>query len=70
MPYTAIDDIPKSIRNRLPIHGLEIYRSAFNNAWKSYARYGTQKREEIAHRVAWAAVKHKYRKSNEQWVER
>jgi cation transport regulator len=47
----------------------EIHRAAFNRAWTHYADLGVEG-EETAHRVAWAAVKHRYRKDGEQWVER
>jgi cation transport regulator len=68
MPYETIDDLPDSVRGHLPTHAQEIYRSAFNHAWASYA--DDRRQEEIAHRVAWAAVKRRYRKAGEFWVER
>ena len=67
MPYETFSDLPPAIR-RLPRHAQEIFRAAFNAAWQSYADRGTKAREEIAHRVAWAAVKKRYRKSGERWV--
>jgi cation transport regulator len=70
MPYAGIDDLPPSVRSHLPLHAQEIYRSAFNNAWTQYAARGPWQRERIAHRVAWAAVKHKYEKAGDQWVPR
>ncbi|MDF2118606.1 ChaB family protein [Roseiarcaceae bacterium H3SJ34-1] len=70
MPYASVEDLPTAIRVHLPRHGQEIYRSAFNNAWDEYADRGAKEREQVAHRVAWAAVKHKYRKDGERWVER
>ena len=66
MPYATIDDLPVALRRHLPEHAQEIYRSAFNHAWQSYeARVD---REAIAHRVAWAAVKRRYRKMGDDWV--
>jgi cation transport regulator len=56
--YRQLTDLPEGVRNNLPQHAQEIYRAAFNNAWEQYARD-----EERAHRVAWAAVKEKYEKS-------
>jgi cation transport regulator ChaB len=46
-------------------HGrrLDIYREAFNHAWQTYGN--EPRREEIAHRVAWAAVKHRYEKGKD-----
>ena len=67
MPYASIEDLPPPIREYLPLHAREIYRSAFNNAWDEYVDRG-ERREEIAHRVAWAAVKHRYRKAGNAWV--
>jgi len=69
MPYESVEDLPDSVRGRLPRHAAEIYRSAFNNAWASYADRGSA-REGIAHRVAWAAVKRRYSKANGVWIER
>jgi cation transport regulator len=69
MPYDSIEDLPNSVRAHLPAHASEIYRRAFNNAWTTYETRG-QAREEIAHRIAWAAVKRRYRKAGDIWVER
>ncbi|HTX49679.1 MAG TPA: ChaB family protein [Caulobacteraceae bacterium] len=68
MPYATIDELPDSVRGHLPAHAQEIFRGAFNHAWASYANDPRQ--EEIAHRVAWAAVKRRYRKAGEFWIER
>jgi cation transport regulator len=56
MPYSANTDLPQRLRKVLPAHAQDIYRAAFNDA---FARYGP-KREATAHRIAWAAVKHRY----------
>ncbi len=69
MPYLSVDDLPDSVRGHLPPHAAEIYLSAFNHAWETYADRGPA-REEIAHRVAWAAVKRRYRKVDGFWIER
>lgn len=68
MPYFVNEDLPISVRHHLPEHGQEIYREAFNHAWEEYAR--DPRREEIAHRVAWAAVKRVYVKVGPDWVPR
>ncbi|MCX5495344.1 ChaB family protein [Kaistia dalseonensis] len=68
MPYAFVDDLPPSVRTHLPLHAQEIYRAAFNNAWVEYASRGAEAREQIAHRVAWAAVKRQYRKEGDQWI--
>lgn len=69
MPYETLADLPAAIR-RLPPHAQEIFRAAFNAAWRSYANRGPGDHEEIAHRVAWAAVKKRYRKAGDAWVPR
>ncbi|HEV2404811.1 MAG TPA: ChaB family protein [Ktedonobacterales bacterium] len=66
MPYRTVNDLPESVRDHLPTHGQEIYRAAYNSAWDEYKdpdeRRGKESREEAAHKVAWAAVKHQYEK--------
>ena len=66
VPYKSLDDLPDSIREHLPKHAQEIYRSVFNNAWQQYA--GRDDREALAHKVAWSAVKKQYHKQGERWV--
>ena len=68
MPYASNDDLPISVRRALPLHAQEIFRSAFNRAWESYGAREPWRREEVAHCVAWAAVKRRYRKDGERWV--
>lgn len=72
MPYKTLSDLPDSIKRHLPKHAQEIYRAAFNNAWDEYKdsdkRRDNESREEVAHKVAWAAVKSKYVKRGEQWT--
>lgn len=68
MPYSANEDLPDAIRAHLPPHAQDIFRAAFNNAWVSYGMREPARREEIAHRVAWAAVKHRYRKQGDRWI--
>ena len=70
MPYPSVDALPASVRDHLPPHAQEIYRAAFKNAWVEYGDRTPGDREATAHRVAWAAVKHRYRKAGPVWVER
>jgi len=58
--------LPAPVRHHLPQGAQTIYREAFNGAWHQYAT--SSRREEICHRVAWAAVKKRYRKAGEMWV--
>lgn len=68
MPYATNADLPPSVRNHLPSHAQDIYRAAFNNAYEEYASDPLQ--EEVAHRIAWAAVKRSYVKEGGEWVPR
>ena len=68
MPYAASEDLPSSVRNHLPPHAQDIYRNAFNHAWQTYGDRDPAHVEEIAHRVAWSAVKNRYQKLGDTWV--
>ena len=69
MPYDSVNEIPESVRNVLPKHAQEIYRSAFNSAYEQYdepgERRGGSSRDETTHAVAWAAVKKTYEKGSD-----
>ena len=69
MPHHALEELPPAVR-RLPGHAQEIFRVAFNAAWQSYVDRAASEQEETAFRVAWAAVKKRYRKAGDSWVER
>ena len=68
MPYRSNRDLPTSVRGHLPPEAQDIYRAAFNGAWQEYARREPERLEEIAHRVAWAAVKRRFHKADGDWV--
>ena len=69
MPYTSNNDLPESVQNVLPAHAQDIYKEAFNSAFDEYKKPEKRRddtdREEVAHKVAWAAVKKKYKKSDD-----
>lgn len=69
MPYQKVSELPDNVQNVLPKHAQEIYKEAFNSAYDQYdepeERHGDDSREEVAHKVAWAAVKKKYRKGDD-----
>ena len=69
MPYDALSAPPDSVRDVLPKHAQEIYHAAYNSAWDEYkdpyARRDDASREEVSHRVAWAAVGNTYEKGND-----
>lgn len=54
---------------RASVHAQDIYKEAFNSAWDQYKdkddRRDDASREETAHKVAWAAVKHEYAKGDD-----
>ncbi|GAB4187971.1 MAG: hypothetical protein Tsb0015_07440 [Simkaniaceae bacterium] len=68
MPYDSLDDLPKQVKDNLPEEAQKIYKEAYNNAYEEYAsaskRKGSASREETAHKVAWNAVKKKYKKDD------
>lgn len=65
MPYRFLSELPDGVKNNLPHHAQEIFKEAFNSASKEY------KEEETAFKVAWSAVKKKYKKdSDDNWVEK
>lgn len=69
MPYKSRSSLPESVKHVLPAHGQDIYIAAFNNAWDEYKdkkdRNDNSSREEVSHKVAWAAVKQKYEKGDD-----
>jgi cation transport regulator len=68
MPYESNDDLPDRVRNHIPPHAQSIYREAFNHAYAAHEQ--DPRREEAAHRIAWAAVKRSYEKVGGEWVAR
>ena len=68
MPYRVNSDLPPSVRSHLPAHAQDIYREAFNHAYRAHA--GEADRERRAHMIAWAAVKRSYVKADGDWVRR
>jgi cation transport regulator len=66
LSYRINADLPSPVRSHLPPRAQDIYREAFNHAFTSHA--GEVRQEEIAHRTAWAVVKHSYVKMGDQWA--
>ncbi|MCA9840335.1 MAG: ChaB family protein [Trueperaceae bacterium] len=75
MPYRKTQDLPEAVQDHLPKHAQEIYKEAYNSAFAEYKnakdRRNDASREEVSHRVAWAAVKKQYHKneSSGDWEE-
>jgi cation transport regulator len=65
MPYEDIQALPPQLRAHLPLTAQQIYREAFNDAWRQYADLSVNPQpaavEEAVSRSAWAAVKRQYR---------
>ncbi len=72
MPYANNNQLPENVKKVLPAHAQVIFREAFNSAYREYqdpdSRRQDASREEVALKVAWAAVKKKYAKgADEKW---
>lgn len=74
MPYDKTSELPDSVKDNLPKHAQEIYKSSFNSAWDEYDdpsdRRGDDDRESVSHKVAWSAVKQEYEKRDDKWVKK
>lgn len=75
MAHKTDSQLPDAVRDNLPKHAQDIWREAFDSAFKEYAdpkkRRGDESQEETAARVAWAAVEREYHKdaTTGKWVE-
>ncbi len=72
MPYQKITQLPRGVRNSLPVKAQEIYRKAYNSALEQYKSSSKRREDEdletTAHKVAWGAVKQVYeRDGNGNW---
>jgi cation transport regulator len=67
MPYASNADLPASVRSHLPDHAQDISQAASNHAFESH--HNDPRQEEIAHRIAWSAVKRLYKKVGSSWVQ-
>lgn len=71
---SALSPRTRKAIDTLPSHAQKIYSKAHKNALKQYAspskrRGGKgQSKEQVAHRVAWSAVKKEYKKKGDKWV--
>jgi cation transport regulator len=66
MPYQSNAELPDSVRAHLPDHAQDIFRAAFNHAFAAHP--DDPRRDEIAFRIAWTAVKRAYVKVGQRWV--
>ena len=71
---SALSATTRKAIDTLPSHAQKIYSKAHKNALKQYSspskrRGGKgQSKEQVAHRVAWSAVKKEYKKKGDKWV--
>jgi len=65
-PYENIDSLPDNVKNVLPVGGQIIWLNAFNSALED------GKSEDSARKIAWSAVKKKYKKvkDKKKWVKK
>jgi cation transport regulator len=72
MPYNHIEELPSAMKKSLPTGAMEVYLTAYNQAWDTSTRAKEPRPgispEQIAHRKAWVAVRDKYRKQGQEWV--
>jgi len=64
MPFKSINDLPKAVKDNLPLGAQKIWMGAFNSAFE---KYGDDSR---AAEIAWGAVKKIFRKTANGWVKR
>lgn len=71
-----ISDRTEKQIDELPTHGQEIFKEAHKNALDQYKdpkkRRGGKKesKEQVAHKVAWSAVKKVYKKEGDKWIKK
>jgi len=71
-----LSDATEKRIDQLPEHAQHIFKEAHASALKQYEnpnkRRGGAKEdvEEVAHKVAWAAVKKEYKKKGDEWVKK
>src|SRR6266852_2922637 len=64
MPYKTNAELPPAVRGALPSGAQDIWRGAHTG----FSEGNPEANEESAFKVAWAAVKKKYRKVKDEWV--
>jgi cation transport regulator len=66
MPYESVQALPEQLRRNLPLQAQQIYRDAFNAAWRQQVDFDGDAHpvalEEAVSRSAWAAVRRQYRR--------
>ena len=69
MPYKSTSDLPDNVASVLDPHAQKIFKETFNSAYDQYKepdeRRDNDSREDVARKVAWSAVKKKYKKGDD-----
>jgi cation transport regulator len=74
--YEDLSETTEKRIDQLPEHAQHIFKKAHTSAIKEYQnpdkRRGSKKEsaEEVAHKIAWAAVKKEYTKEDDKWVKK
>lgn len=73
MPQGKLSERTKKQIDTLPAGAKRTFREAHKSALKEYKdpdrrRKKSDSPEKVAHKVAWSAVKKKYKKSGDKWV--
>lgn len=63
MPYKSIEELPSKVKKVLPKAAQKLFMEVFNAAFNKYG-------EEKAFKIAWAAVKKRFKKKGNRWVAR
>ncbi len=72
---TSLSERTQKQIDELPKHAQEIYKEAHKSALERYQdpdkrRDSNESAEEVAHKVAWDAVKNEYEKKDDKWVKK
>jgi cation transport regulator len=73
---SELSEVTEKRIDDLPTHAQHIFKKAHASAIKEYKdpekRRGGKKEsvEEVAHKVAWAAVKREYKKKGDEWIKK
>lgn len=75
MAYMSNYELPSLIKMGLPDNAQSIYRATFNGISSAYhigqeAGYTRKAKIQLAHKIAWNAVKEKYKRQGIYWVEK
>ncbi|MDF0680945.1 MAG: ChaB family protein [Candidatus Nitrosocosmicus sp.] len=71
-----LSDATEKRIDQLPEHAQHIFKKVHTSALKQYENPGKRRGgakedvEEVAHKVAWAAVKKEYKKQGDEWVKK